>query len=123
MKSKQEQIRQHLLSGRSITGLEALQMFGVYRLSSVIHRLRERHQIATDMVNVDGVEYASYRMTDFELKKIKKDEIKKYLSHLNNLWWKNMSKENRTESDDQEINELNRDIKKLESKLDELRGN
>ncbi|MFB5624638.1 MAG: helix-turn-helix domain-containing protein [Nitrosopumilus sp.] len=49
--SKQEQIEKHLLSGQTITGLQAIDLFGVYRLSSVINRLRKKSiPIETTMV-------------------------------------------------------------------------
>jgi hypothetical protein len=51
MKSKTEQIKQHLLAGQTITGHQALLNFGVYRLSSVINRLRNRGiEIETVMI-------------------------------------------------------------------------
>jgi len=39
--SQQERILYHLSSGHSITPIEALEMFGCFRLSSVIHRLKK----------------------------------------------------------------------------------
>jgi len=39
--SQQEKILYHLSSGHSITPLEALEKFGCFRLSSVIHRLKK----------------------------------------------------------------------------------
>ena len=49
-------------SKRGITGLEALRIFGLYRLSSSIHELRsEGHDIKTDMMTrEDGTTYARY---------------------------------------------------------------
>lgn len=38
--SKHDQIKSHLLSGNAITGLQAMNLYDVYRLSSVINRLR-----------------------------------------------------------------------------------
>lgn len=55
--TKHSQIKEHLLSGQPITGLTAIELYGVYRLSSVINRLREREKlpIKTVMVNTrDG---------------------------------------------------------------------
>ena len=34
-------VRQHLLDGKSITPLEALNKFGVFRLAAVVHELRD----------------------------------------------------------------------------------
>ena len=39
--SQQDRILYHLSSGHSITPLEALELFGCFRLSSVIHRLKK----------------------------------------------------------------------------------
>ena len=51
MKSKHDEIRQHLKSGQTITGIQALNEFGVYRLSSIINRLRkEQLEIETSMI-------------------------------------------------------------------------
>jgi len=41
--SKAKEIENHLLNGESITGLQAIKLYGVYRLSSVINRLRNRN--------------------------------------------------------------------------------
>ena len=44
-----------------MTGIEALRKFGVYRLSSVIHRLRKQgYKIITDTILEDNVLYAEY---------------------------------------------------------------
>lgn len=59
--SKAREIEKHLLAGNSITGLQALNEFGVYRLSSVINRLRKKgHKIVTDMIFYGDSEYADY---------------------------------------------------------------
>lgn len=51
MKSKHDEIRQHLKAGQTITGIQALNEFGVYRLSSIINRLRkEQLEIETSMI-------------------------------------------------------------------------
>lgn len=34
-------VRQHLLDGKSITPLEALNKFGIFRLAAVVHELRD----------------------------------------------------------------------------------
>lgn len=51
-KSKHNEIRNHLLRGETITGLQAIELYGVYRLSSVINRLRNRDglEVETTMV-------------------------------------------------------------------------
>jgi hypothetical protein len=63
-KGKKKQILDHLKSGRSITGRDAWSLYGVYRLSSTIHRLRnEGFPIKTTMVpTIEGEDFASYSM-------------------------------------------------------------
>ncbi|MFN9114280.1 MAG: helix-turn-helix domain-containing protein [Bacteroidota bacterium] len=59
--SKKQQILNFLQAGRGVTGHTALYHFGVYRLSSTIHRLRqEGHTIHTEMIEEDGQTYAKY---------------------------------------------------------------
>lgn len=41
-KPKIQLVKEHLLSGKSITGLQALRLYGYYRLSSGINRLNNR---------------------------------------------------------------------------------
>ena len=61
--SKHNQIKAHLQSGRAISGLGALNVYGVYRLSSVINRLRnEGMKIKTTIVK--DVQYAFYSIID-----------------------------------------------------------
>ena len=54
--SKHNEIRNHLKRGESITGLQAIDLYSVYRLSSVINRLRkEGLNIETSMIQAsDG---------------------------------------------------------------------
>ena len=60
-------ILQHLRDHGSITPIEALEGYGVYRLSSIINRLRNSG-IEIDTERVDGVgrygplQYARYRL-------------------------------------------------------------
>ena len=57
--SQAQAIEKHLKYGNSLTGLEAIKKFGVYRLSSVIHRLRKKGlKIHNDM----STGYARYYM-------------------------------------------------------------
>jgi hypothetical protein len=60
--SKANEIENHILRGESITGLLALDLYGVYRLSSVINRLRNKGlEIETMMIQKDdGTQYAKY---------------------------------------------------------------
>ena len=53
--TKLELLAFHLLEGKSITGLEAIKLFGYYRLSDGILKLRDRGwNIKTDMVQIDN---------------------------------------------------------------------
>ena len=65
--SKAKQIESHLLAGKALTGIQALQLYGVYRLSSVINRLRGRHEIHTDMIDMGDVRYAKYYIPELYL--------------------------------------------------------
>jgi hypothetical protein len=62
--SKAKEIEKHLKTGRSISGLQAIAMYRVYRLSSVIHKLRKKgYKIKTTMIeNEEGIKYASYAL-------------------------------------------------------------
>jgi hypothetical protein len=64
MKSTDSQtalIKGWLLNGRSITQLDALNMFGCFRLSARIANLRDEGlDIVTDMVNVNDKRIAKY---------------------------------------------------------------
>lgn len=53
--SKHNEIKSRLMSGLTITGLEAIDLYGVYRLSSVINRLRNRDglNVETTMVTAE----------------------------------------------------------------------
>ena len=72
--SQKKQIIHYLESGGRINGLSAIDMFGCYRLSSVINILRnEGVAIKTKMIPnpLTGKEYGEYYM-DFE----NKDQLK-----------------------------------------------
>jgi len=60
--SKHNEIKEHLLRGESLTGLQAIDLYGVYRLSSVINRLRNRGiEIETIMIDKnDGTSFGKY---------------------------------------------------------------
>jgi hypothetical protein len=66
MKSTDSQtalIKGWLLNGYSITQLDALNMFGCFRLSARISNLREEGlDIITDMVNVNDKRIAKYSL-------------------------------------------------------------
>jgi len=59
--TQNEKILKHLQDGNSITPLEALKLFGCFRLSARILDLRgQGHQIITDTVTHNGKKFASY---------------------------------------------------------------
>jgi hypothetical protein len=59
--TQQQKIFAHLQS-QSITGLEAWKQYGVYRLSSLINRLRKTHNIKTEMVTEGETQFAKYTL-------------------------------------------------------------
>lgn len=63
MESQRKQVRNWLLKGKSITPIEALQMFGAFRLSAIIFVLKNEYDmpIETEMVyEPNGKRYAKY---------------------------------------------------------------
>lgn len=67
--SKHNLVRQYLINGNELSGLKALNLFQLYRLSSVINRLRnEGLDIKTRMLQ-DKDSDASYAMYYIEQKK------------------------------------------------------
>jgi hypothetical protein len=62
-KSQKDAILDHLRSGKSITPLEALALYGCFRLGARIYDLKhEGHDIVTDTEVKDNKSYASYRL-------------------------------------------------------------
>lgn len=56
-------ILNYLKSGKSITPLEALNLFGCFRLGARIFDLKEQgHDIEMKMISRDGKYYASYKL-------------------------------------------------------------
>ena len=57
-------IERHLRKGKTITPMEALVVFGVFRLASIVHRLRQRGFCIYTVLKTDenGHKYASYAM-------------------------------------------------------------
>lgn len=61
--TQRAQIRAWLIEGNSITPIQALEMFGAFRLSSHIHALKNHYDmpIKTEMIYDDGGKrYAKY---------------------------------------------------------------
>lgn len=65
--SQRAQVKDWLVSGREITPIEALQMFGAFRLGAIIHSLkRDEHlNISTTMVYLNnGKRFAKYKLVE-----------------------------------------------------------
>ena len=61
--SQRDAILNHLESGRTITSLEALNLYGCLRLAAIIHTLREEEfKIKTEMIDVNGKTIAEYSL-------------------------------------------------------------
>lgn len=63
--SRTSQILAHMrVNKHGISPMESIVVFGVYRLASVVHRLRERgHNIITEMrEDAHGKTYARYKL-------------------------------------------------------------
>jgi sugar-specific transcriptional regulator TrmB len=58
--NQDDAIIDYLKRGNTITGVEALELFRCYRLSSVIHRLRHQHGYQID--NISKVKHAIYKL-------------------------------------------------------------
>lgn len=68
--TKIAQVWKHLQSGRPITGKQAWQLYGYYRLSSCIHKLRKRNpdvDIRMEMMEENGESFGVYHIakTDY----------------------------------------------------------
>lgn len=60
-KTQQEYVLEHLQTHGSISPLEALGLYGVYRLAAIIHKLRNNYIIDTEEnVTDNGHRYARY---------------------------------------------------------------
>jgi len=60
-------ILDHLLTGRPLTALDALNQYGCFRLAARIHELRKDHEIDEQIVTRNGKRYASYYIRSFQL--------------------------------------------------------
>lgn len=61
--SQNKAIREHLMQGYSITPLDALNLFGSFRLSARIKDLRDSGMaIETEMVTINGKRVAKYTL-------------------------------------------------------------
>ena len=63
--SQTTQIQNHLEQGNTLTAIEALNLFGVFRLSARVKNLRDNGMnIITETVTKDNKSYAKYRMEE-----------------------------------------------------------
>ena len=61
------QIQKDLMSGKSITPLQALNQYGCFRLAALIHKLRKNGMsIKTEYVTQNGKTFAKYFLTTKE---------------------------------------------------------
>ena len=65
--SQKTQVLAHLKEGKTITPLEALNLYGSMRLSAIIYDLKkEGVGIAVRTVSKNGKSFAEYRLAEFE---------------------------------------------------------
>ena len=63
MNSQNKQILNHLESGKSITPIDALNLFGCFRLGARIHDLKsEGHDIKAEIKSINGKRFAEYSL-------------------------------------------------------------
>ena len=62
--SQKDKVLRYLQQGKSITPIDALKLYGCFRLADVVFRLKkDGYDIQTNMVkNDNGKDYASYRL-------------------------------------------------------------
>jgi hypothetical protein len=52
-----------VLQNKSITSLEAFEEFRATRLADIVYKMRKRgHNITTEMVEINGIRFAKYRL-------------------------------------------------------------
>lgn len=57
-------IKEYLLSGKSLTKLQALKMFGCWNTGDVIFKLRKEMDIKTEMIEENGKRFAKYYLNN-----------------------------------------------------------
>lgn len=65
IETQRSKVKKHLLSGKSITPLEALNLYGSFRLSAIIHYLRHHDNLDIETEYVEhakGTRFASYKL-------------------------------------------------------------
>lgn len=66
-KSKFQKVVDHLESGKTLTKLDSLRLYGYWNLSDLVYKLKKRHDpnyITTNMIATLGGEYAEYVLTN-----------------------------------------------------------
>ena len=65
IKSQNRKIAEHLMAGKSITPVEALNNYGCFRLGARIHDLKNKQgfNIETKTVESNGKRFAEYSLT------------------------------------------------------------
>lgn len=65
--SKQEKVKNHLNKGKSITAIDALKLYGSFRLSAIIFNLRkEGMKITSEVMTKNGSNFAKYTLVKSE---------------------------------------------------------
>lgn len=65
LESQSYQIREYLLQGNTITAMEALRLFGCFRLSGRIYDLRkEGTNISSTIIKINGKRVAEYSIVN-----------------------------------------------------------
>jgi hypothetical protein len=63
IQTQSDQILNYLQSGKAITPIDALNMFGCFRLGARVYDLKQKgHSIKTEIIRKDGKNYASYSL-------------------------------------------------------------
>lgn len=82
--TQNEMILEYLKGGHSLTGLDALSRFGVFRLAARCSDLRaEGYNIISESVTRNGKTFAEYRLADGFSRKIPADSFQKQSELLN----------------------------------------
>ena len=62
--SRTQRLLKHMLRGRTVNGVQAMRLFGIYRLSAIIFNWRKKgFTIETKMVTRNGTTYGVYKLT------------------------------------------------------------
>ena len=61
-KSQSDRILAHLISGKPLTAMQALDNYGTFRLAARINDLRKQWPITTQMKTKGGKRFAVYRL-------------------------------------------------------------